>query len=134
MANICVKMDVHYTYCQGDYFVALLCFYLKNAILSLPKPLVTLRHVSRTTPHMSTQRMETVTGHVSVLCMCVSPCLWDTCLASPRVESARGKVAAMSPSLGRDPGSPGTRLGSSSRAGESWAGAAGGDYHAPNST
>lgn len=47
------------------------------------------------------------------------------CSASLLFESANGKVAAMSLSLGRDLTSLGTRLGSSAWAGGSWAGGGG---------
>ena len=64
-----------------------------------------------------------VTGRVSVLCVCgcacvcACVCVWDTCAALLLVEPANRKAAAASLSLGRDPGSPGTGLGSSVWAG-----------------
>lgn len=133
MASICVKMDVHYTYCQGDYFYAQ-CFYLRNAILSLSKLLISLCHVPQNKQYMSTQHMETVTGHASVLHVCVCLCLRDVCSASRRVEPAKRRATAVSPSLGRDRRSPGTGLGSTSRAEGSWAGVAGGGSHASDIT
>lgn len=56
-----------------------------------------------------------VTACVNVLgvwvCVCACPCLWVMCSTLLLVETAKGKVAATSPSLGRDPGlqQPGRR-------------------------
>lgn len=67
------------------------------------------------------------TGCVSVWCLCVSVCLQDMCSALLRVGPAKGKAAAVSSSLSKDPRSPGTRLGPSAMQEQCWAGAAGGD-------
>lgn len=58
--------------------------------------------------------------HCPVYVLCV--CLWDMCSASLLGEPAPRKGAAAAPSLGRHPGSLGTGMGSSGRAGESWPG------------
>lgn len=48
---------------------------------------------------------------MSVSCVYLCVCVWNTCSALLLVESAKGKVSAVCPSLGRDAGCPGTGLG-----------------------
>lgn len=52
-----------------------------------------------------------------VSAFCVYVCVWEMCSTSVLIEPAKGKAATASFRLGRDPGSPGTKLGSSSQAG-----------------
>lgn len=74
-----------------------------------------------------------VTSRVSVLCACVSVgvsvCLSDPCSVSLLVEPANRIAIAMSPSLGRGPGSPGWAP--ATRPERSWVRAAGRDSQAP---
>lgn len=52
-----------------------------------------------------------------VSAFCVYMCVWEMCSTSVLIEPAKGKAAGASFSLGRDPSSPSTELGSSSQAG-----------------
>lgn len=61
----------------------------------------------------------------------LSVCLWGTCLVSSLVESANGRVAAVSSSLRKDRGSPDIGLLSMVVAGQEWSqavAAAGGSH------